>query len=379
MNRKETSEYANRLSKRAYSTFHLRQIGTKMNTLQIINDSALPSETKDELRLLVEQFMTAQNVLNSGVSDIHKTRASLNERQYAKILAEPMSDEMRLRKVLNQYGWRNWFVGSVYRTLEARRSLQILHNRIIEKIGAIAADHADDATVTNALVALKSLVCLENVLVSGNPEDVLDEMTKVKDISPGKLEDTVREVFMQKKSGNGFFADKSFNCVSIVFAIPPSPEQAALCQGRVAAGAAYNGFTPDSDELFWARRDLNLPQFVARLEKAVACGDKDNFDRIMQAQKAAEARVYLAATRVIAVLPDYKAAVERFAAVLEQAVSAIGSGESLEELMSMSNCIESWSFLHHMNTRLQCFTEEFYNPAVAIEQLIFDVDAYIKA
>lgn len=344
-----------------------------MNTvIQIIDEAALPVDEKNTLKQLVQRYLDASAEETDALADLHKTRAAINERQYAKRLAENVSQEKREEILLHQYAWRNWYVNSVvriYQTRTAKLEVNSALNSFIERYCA-----SSDRSVLMAMTAIK-------VMITDSPsyeaKDVMQELDKVSDVSRDRLVESLRAIFLAKRDRKGALADANFTSVQVRL-IKPTAEQEAVEAALLPAIEIRARFEALWSDFHAAKSRFNVPQFTQRVEQAFAAGDSEKAERIIAERRQIEAALYLAANRYV----EPHAELERVAKQLDDAVrhaaDSIKDLGSTEGLIAMSHCISAWKWWHEL-TGYIAGKYKSADPAGVLKELGFDPARYLSA
>ncbi|HEY9733260.1 MAG TPA: hypothetical protein V6C89_15180 [Drouetiella sp.] len=344
-----------------------------MNVSNIVAASTLDSSVKERLIALVREIDNAISENLSATNQMHHCKMGLNERQYAKRLSESAPGAKRDELVMTQLAWRNEFANSVYRAQGAQRATQFYGKELHQQIQAL---DTSDASVRTAVVALKMVI--DHCVFAGadKPNAVVRELQNVADITQEKIEDAVRELFQQKMSGEGKYASINFSSQPIITTPQDSVEQQALWSATQDAIVLFYALRAASSEVREAKGKLNVPQFVERMEKALAANDLPKFESIRCEQHTLEAAVFVAANHFLALLSEYQTAIDAFAAVIDTAAKSLTDSRGNKNLVSASNCMAAWHWLHEMRMQLD-IAWRHHDPREVLKQLDFNVDVYM--
>jgi hypothetical protein len=276
---------------------------------------------------------------------------------------------------MEQLAWRNYCANSVYRAQYAQRVMQEVGKLLHEQVLAL---DVSEPTIKSVAIALKSLIASCTVNGADKPNAVVRELTRVADIKQEKIEDAVRELFEQARSGRGKHAFRNFSSQPVLMTAQDAEEQRALTAASQDASKLFHSISTAFEEYNAARSRLNVPQFVERLERAQADRDTDKFDQIGREQKVAEANLFVAATHFHSVISQYKTKIEAFSAVIKTAAALIPEVRGNKWLVYASNCMGAWHWLREMEMQLDiCW--RYHNPLTVLEQLNFDAEAFLSA
>jgi hypothetical protein len=346
-----------------------------MYILEIIDASSLSASAKADLRETVERTCLALNENDRAIANIFKTKSSMNERQYAQRLAQSQPGAKRDELIMTQHAWRNEYANSIYRAQGAQRCLQQLGKSLHEQIAPL---DVSQPSLRGVAVAVKSLISRCIAAGGDKPNAVVRELTTVADIKQERIEDSVREIFSQKKSGKGAYALINFSSLAIMVTEADSPQMRALHDATIEAERLFYKVRATFEECNAAKAKLNLPQFVERLEKAQRDGDTVKFEQVTRLCKAAEADFFVAASHALAVTEAYQPQIDKFAALIKAAADTVTDLRGNKQLVTASACIGAWHWLHEMEWQLDVIWR-FHDPRKMLAHLNFDVDGYLAA
>jgi hypothetical protein len=360
--------------KRVFLNPELRKkMDRKVKTIiATIDASTFDDGVKTELKALVTTWKTAKDEEASCTRWMHDYKAGTNERQYARRIAEKMSNEKRSELQTNQFAYRNAFANSVFGVYQARLVLVKIAADIRSAIARIGTEGRNPLD-RNALVAVMTVAySCDNV----DPRSVLKELDNVSDISRERILEAVCIIFEQKKAESGMMSKISFSSSELLL-VDPTPEQLALQEALLPAIAVRQEF-----EDFWsayttAKSRYNLPQFTQRMEQAFADGDEAKVESIRSSRRDAEAEVFVTASNWVNAYPRMVAIREKLYAAIRAAAETIKETKSLEASIAMSHLIGCW----HWHSELCGYIEDKYRQydlENVLASLEFNAQEYLR-
>ncbi len=342
------------------------------DVIQIIEDSAFRIDAKTELKGLVKDFLAVRALEAKTIPEMLEAKAGVNERQYSKRLAEPMSDDKRNDVLTNQYAYRAWFANAVLRIHELRSHLRLLADAIVIKVDVLTPQAEPSGQL--ALVAMTKLIRERDY---SDVDGVLAEFDNVAGITKERIIEAVRTIFHAKRENKTIFARPNFTSTHIDFA-RPTREQIELFEAIEPAIAVRQRFEDLWSQYYPARSKWNVPQFTKRLEQALTVGDTAKVEQIRKERLEIEAHLFVVASNWTAAYADLLRIIERLRSAIIKVANANRDDDSLESLKAMSHCLGAWHWLGELTGYI---TDKYnqYKPAETLAELDFDTVAYINA
>jgi len=343
--------------------------------IEAIDGSTFDPKVKDALRTLADTYFALRAEEADALEDMHKARASINERQYAKRLGETMSDQERKELHTHQFAWRAWFANGVLRTHQARINLVRQALEIRRRVKALQSVRG----VRNqaALVALMKLARdAEGIDVDG----ILKEFDNVSDISRDRILDAVRTIYKDKLERTGLLADISFSSAPVLLT-NPTETQVALIAALKPAYEIRARFEELWGCFLSAKSKHNVPQFTQRIEQAFAAGDEAKMQTVLRERKSAETTYFLAAMNYAGPYGELRRIADKLKLALQNEAFAIrdkGDFTSIEAMTSMTNYIGSWKWLNELNSYIEGKYKQC-DPEGALRALDFNVKDYLES
>jgi|AGTN01.2.fsa_nt_gi hypothetical protein len=334
-----------------------------MNTVtQLLEASALPLDAKEELKALVAKLLADRAIEVDAESDIRHTKSGVNERQYSKRMAEPMSEDKRSEAIRIQHAWRSWLANAVFRAHEVRARLSATAAAIAAKVAELGPQK--DRSGQAALVAVSLLIGQTNCK---SPDDALAELDNVSELNRDRIFEAVRSIFESKLTKTGLFVETSFSCSAIEFS-NPTAEQLELTSQLKRAEIIRQRFEDLWSEFISAKSKCNYPQFTRRIESLQGQGETARVEEVRRSLQETQARLYVAAVAYAQPLPELRAIEEALEAAIKSAANSIADRRSLDGHKAMSACIVGWKWLYE----LASYIEDKYrgcNPEAIIAEL----------
>lgn len=340
--------------------------------IQILNESSICFSMREDLKALAQNWLALREEEIEAISEMHRSKAGINERQYAKRMSEPMSQEKRDEVMLVQYSWRALFANSVLRAHEARLSLFSIVGGIeacLNKLGP-----QKEASAVRAVVALTQLL---NETRYKSADSVLAELDNVRDLSRDRIFEAVKAIFVAKKYRKGHFAGKNFTA-RMLHLKAPGWWQKELAEAVKPAIAIRKEMEDLWTEFTTARSKMNIPQFTQRMEAAWAAGETEKAEQVREERKNAEARLFISASRYAAAFPRVGEADEILQYAFQKAADFIDENIlTVENVKAMTHALGAWHWLGELRIYIGPKFRA-YNVQAILDELAFDADSYTK-
>lgn len=334
-----------------------------MNTaIQLLEASALPLAAKTQLKALVEHFAADKEIEAAAEKDIRHTKSGVNERQYNKRMAEPMTSQKRTEAIRIQYAWRHWLANAVFRAHEARTRIQATAAAMANILAVLGPQK--EKTSQAALVAVGLLI---REGTGSSPEEALAELDNVSELTRERIFEAVATIFESRLSGQGLFAKANVSCSKIGFT-NPTAEQVELAKQRERAEYIRQHFEDLWSLFLSAKSKCNYPQFTKRIEDLQAQGELAKVEEVRRSLAEAQARLYVAAVAYAQPVAELRAIEESLEAAARAAANAIADRSTLDGLKAMSACIDAWHWHHELTS----YIEQKYrgcNPEAVVAEL----------
>lgn len=323
-----------------------------MYILEIIDASSLEASVKLNLRRLVEKTIAALAENEEAFKQLGEHRRGMNsDREMSRTVDDPGSVQY-----LTQIARLNLVGNSVYRVRGARRRLHELGHQLQRQIVLL---DVRDSSCRSLAVVLKALI--GKCVVAHQPSIRVARFERV--------ESAVRAIFLQKRSGEGEFAQVNFSSAPIMVTETDCVELHVL----------YNISVEALKDL--CQLSVLLDQFRATRSRLNAYRIFRTFADMVREVRRDQAEFYALANHAQALVENYRAKAARLEAAVKAAAATISDLPIKEkELAAASACLAGCNISRQMQMQLEIASGELDGWIETLNRVTgFDVDSYLAA
>lgn len=326
--------------------------------VDIIGKTSLPGKIKGKLKANARAIYTCQTEIVDAFRSMQEAENGLDQQDYIAIAAEVAREEYLTTRI-TQCAHRVWYVNDVLRIRQARLHEKALAGQLADICGGLLAN-GDLRPDDHKSVILLMQLCRS--IIDRRQEDIIVLLDRVSGLSKARLLQDLTEVFMQKRVGGGIYHQPNFTS-QLICAHQASPAQMQMNKATEACSELRSKLEEVWLLFIEARHSADLGTFSELVDAALLSGDAEALGDTLETRHHRQQWLAQVSAVYVELFKEVEPVSRRLRQAIQKAADEVTEFESVDGLVSMSNCLGAWHWLGEMvssdSARLSYIEEKY--------------------